>query len=194
MHTNTGQYLQIHTYSDTYRWIPTNTYNMYYYIQIHANTDQYIPYIPIHTINLIQVNTDKYIQIQCNTYEYVQYIPFFLQIPILINTYQYLHKWPINTYQYIPILAIHSKGNTCQYIPEYIPCQFIPIHHTTVQGTYHQYKEQNPKLTNTHAWLHWCWMDQYIPSLYFCHTNMYDLNTGYPCVTFFLQMPCPTQS
>ena len=39
MLTNTGKYLQIHTNTDTYRAMPTNTYNTYHYLLIHTNTD-----------------------------------------------------------------------------------------------------------------------------------------------------------
>ena len=50
----------------------TNTtyqYNkMYQYIEVYVNTDKYLPYIPIRTINLIQVNTAQYLQIQLNTF------------------------------------------------------------------------------------------------------------------------------
>ena len=79
IHSNTSQYVQIHAIhiintnayqyrSVLYKYITiqtiqvetntyqeTNTYNMYResFHTIHANTGQYIPYIPIYTINPI---------------------------------------------------------------------------------------------------------------------------------------------
>ena len=79
MLTNTHQYSKIHTNTDTYRRIPTNTYNIYHYSPIHTKTDQYIPYIPY--IPYIQ-----YRSINTNTYQYIVMRTF---IQMLANTGQY---------------------------------------------------------------------------------------------------------
>ena len=44
---------------------------------------------------------------------------------------KYLHNSNVRTCEYIPILAIHTKNNTFQYI-----CQYIPIY-STIQTTKH---------------------------------------------------------
>ena len=86
---------------------------------------QYTPYIPIHTINPIQVNTDQYIPIHTNlaihTNTYNTY--HFLYIPIQVNKYKYM--------QYISYIPKHT--NTGQYLPtqthtdEYLPTDTIHI-------------------------------------------------------------------
>ena len=97
--SNTGQYSQIHTHTDKYWQIPTNTCNTFHYLPIPTNAGQYIPYIPIQANTF---NTGQYRWICINT---IQYIPIctlhtiFSCMPILTNTYEYLHIWPLNTYR-----------------------------------------------------------------------------------------------
>ena len=105
MLTYTGQYLQIHTDTDTYRAIPSNTYNTYHYLLIKyrllhtmntntyhtSNTGQYRAihknmylYIPIHTMYTMFVtyvaNTNQKISIPAHM--------IFGYTPIYTNTYQ----------------------------------------------------------------------------------------------------------
>ena len=58
MQVSTLKYISIQQIQTNTIEIPNNTYNIYHYSPIPTNTDHYIPYIPIHTIRLIQVNTD----------------------------------------------------------------------------------------------------------------------------------------
>ena len=59
IHTNAYQYRSVLSNTYQYRHIQTNTYQYLQYILLLTKTDQYIPYIPIHTIHPIQINTDQ---------------------------------------------------------------------------------------------------------------------------------------
>ena len=134
-------------------------FSMYYEI-IPVNCTQYqqlYQYTPQHAIQVNPHNADQYMQKQTNSHYCIQSIPIHTNIDIdqyisicLIHTictihtnttadaYQYLHISNVSTYQYIPILAKHTKNNTYQYILQYIPWQYMPIH-STMQTTIHNY-------------------------------------------------------
>ena len=151
IHSNTDQYLSIRTIhtictiqtNTTYKYQPIQTiaYNTYTYIQIQT----------------IHVNTHGYISKQTNTYQYVQCIQ------IHINTDQYLHISNISTcqwyWQYIPILAIHTENNTYHYVPQYIPCQYMPIHSTIQYIRIHTVKSNTCKYAQITSLISYPWSD-----------------------------------
>ena len=140
MRTNTGQYSQfesqIHTNTDKYWQIPTNTYNTYHYLSIQTST-------PVHTIHPIQINTYKYISlhtlctIHTNPFQYRSVLSnTYTYRHILTNTYQYVQYISLltNSYKCRPVHTIHNidgyvsiQFNTYQYV-HYIPffhaCQY----------------------------------------------------------------------
>ena len=104
MHTNTSEYVQIHTntyhtyqclpkkrsvLSNTYQYrhIQTNTYQYLQNISLLTNTDKYRPVHTIHTNTYHTSNTDQYRSVNANTYKYIL---------IHINTYKCLP----GSYQY----------------------------------------------------------------------------------------------
>ena len=104
---HTYQCLQIQVSTYKYILIQThtagdNTYQYVQYISLLTNTYKYRLGHTIHTNAYHKSNTGQYRAIHANTYVYIPMRTIhtiFSYMPILTNTYQYLHLWPVNTYQ-----------------------------------------------------------------------------------------------